>query len=177
MFSIIKKISSFLFSIKKINSYLVSAEKILLCTMVFVLLFLSFGQVVLRNLFDFGYIWVDQIIKFQVMWLCFIGAALASEYNAHLCIDLFLSTATGKFKRFLQFSSNLTLGFVCCFFIYASMDSVLLIKKAGISNAVPGVQDWVIRAIIPYFFAVTFLRVIIKIFEKNEESELTESLE
>ncbi len=163
--------------VKKINSYFVMAEKILLCTMVFVLLFLSFGQVILRNLFDFGYIWVDQIIKFQVMWLCFIGASLASEYKAHLCIDIFLSTATGKFKRFLEVSSNITLGMVCCFFIYASIDSILLLKKAGISNAVPGVQDWVIRTIIPYFFAITLLRVIIKVFEKNKEGEMAKHLQ
>ncbi|MBW1813319.1 MAG: TRAP transporter small permease subunit, partial [Deltaproteobacteria bacterium] len=74
-----------------INQFFILFEKVLLTTLLFSMIVLSFGQVVARNLFSTGFIWVDQMLRLEVLWVAFIGAALATEFNQHIKIDFLAS--------------------------------------------------------------------------------------
>ena len=48
----------------------------------------SSGQIILRNFFDFGVIWIDPLLRALVLWTGLIGATVASRDNKHIRIDL-----------------------------------------------------------------------------------------
>lgn len=154
--------------LNKANFFIGNFEKIFLYIILFSLITLAFGQVVLRNFFDIGYLWIDQIIKMEVLWITFLGASRASDSKGHLCIDILSYYISGSMRKFVIFSSDILLLVACIFFFYASYDSIMILQKTGISHIISGVPDWLFRVIIPYFFAITFFRAILFLINYNE---------
>lgn len=49
---------------------------------------LACGQIVLREVFETGFVWADELIKLMVLWLAMIGAVAASRDDRHIRIDV-----------------------------------------------------------------------------------------
>lgn len=75
--------------IEKIVNGLVYIERSLLVLFVVTMVVLSFLQVVLRNVFSFGFFWADPLLRYIVMWAGFLGAVLATNEEKHFGIDIF----------------------------------------------------------------------------------------
>ncbi len=48
---------------------------------------LSVLQLFLRKFFDFGFEWADVMVRQMVLWIAFIGGALATQQGRHIAID------------------------------------------------------------------------------------------
>lgn len=64
------------------------AENIALVTFLSALVLLAVGQIVLREVFNTGFAWADELVKLIVMWLALVGAIAAARENRHIRIDL-----------------------------------------------------------------------------------------
>jgi C4-dicarboxylate transporter DctQ subunit len=49
---------------------------------------IAFLQIVLRNLFSTGLSWGDSLVRNLVLWVSFIGAAIATKEGKHINIDV-----------------------------------------------------------------------------------------
>ncbi len=84
-------------AIDKISDGLAFAQRSLLVIFVLVMVGLSFLQVVLRNVFSFGFLWADPFLRYIVVWVGFLGAILATKEEKHFGLDIlnrFLSPRT-----------------------------------------------------------------------------------
>ncbi len=86
---------NFFFNVKK---YLVSFEKATAAISLLLLLILALSQVILRNIFDTGFSSIDVISRHLVLFITFMGAALATESNQHIKIDCLNSVVSKRFK-------------------------------------------------------------------------------
>ncbi|MCK5838003.1 MAG: TRAP transporter small permease, partial [Desulfobacula sp.] len=57
-------------------------------------------QIVMRNLFDSGILWGDELIRVLVLWIGLIGAMIASRNNHHISIDVISRYLPDKIKKF-----------------------------------------------------------------------------
>ncbi len=64
------------------------AENVALVTLLSGLMLLAVGQIVLREVFNTGFVWADELVKLIVMWLALVGAIAAARENRHIRIDL-----------------------------------------------------------------------------------------
>lgn len=64
------------------------AENIALVTLLSGLILIAVGQIVLREVFETGFIWADELIKLIVLWLAMVGSIAACRDNRHIRIDL-----------------------------------------------------------------------------------------
>ncbi|MDJ0813864.1 MAG: TRAP transporter small permease [Woeseiaceae bacterium] len=79
-------------------------ENIALVVMLGGMIFLAFGQIVLREVFETGFVWADELIKLMVLWLAMIGAVAASRDDRHIRIDVLsqvLPDGVIKYSRLL----------------------------------------------------------------------------
>lgn len=143
------------------NSRLVTVEKFLVAILLFSMVFISFGQVIARNLFSLGFIWVDQLLKLEVVWVAFLGASLASEFGRHLCIDILSHTMGGRSQKFLLVSANFMVLIVCIFFFIAAVNYINILKSSSTSLLIEGIPDWTTKLVIPYFFMIAAIRAVI----------------
>ncbi len=63
------------------------AENIALAVLLAGMALLSFGQIILREVFETGVIWADELVRLSVLWLAMVGAIAATRDDRHIRID------------------------------------------------------------------------------------------
>lgn len=149
--------------LEQLDGFLVRIEKGLIILVLFLLTVLSFGQVIARNVFKVGYMWIDEFTRCIVLWMAFIGGALCSEYARHMRIDIILHLMKGKKKRAVEIIGNVFIVVICSFLLVASINHIKYQMESSVQLMLQGVPDWIISLVIPYFFAVTILRALLRI--------------
>lgn len=52
------------------------------------MILLAAAQIVMRNLFNFGFIWTDELLRMLVLWIALAGAVAASRNDKHINIAI-----------------------------------------------------------------------------------------
>jgi TRAP-type C4-dicarboxylate transport system permease small subunit len=106
--------------IEAISTALSWLERSLIIILLGVMCTLAFLQVILRNVFSFGFLWADPLLRYMVLWVGFLGAVLATREGKHFAVDFL--------NRFLSPRMLLIVkSFVNCF---AAVVSILLMRAA-----------------------------------------------
>ena len=74
--------------IAAIEQYLAKLEGAVIITMLSVMVVLAFVQVLLLNIFSFGFLWGDPFLRYLVLWVGFLGAVLATKEEKHFGVEL-----------------------------------------------------------------------------------------
>ena len=132
-------------------------EDILLVLLLSSMIFLASTQIILRNLFDFGLVWADPLLRIMVLWLGMIGATVASRDNRHIHIDLvshfFSKTSYLLIQTFVgQFTS-----WVCLLVAWNGAYWVRLDFIDGITGLLD-IPAWMLEIIIPITFTLIGIR-------------------
>lgn len=104
--------------LQHIRIRLIHIEKLLAGFSLLLLLCLSLAQVLLRNIFEFGFSDIDVISRHLVLFITFMGAALASEGNQHIKIDCVTSVISERLKQNLKRPLLIASSTVCGIFFY-----------------------------------------------------------
>ena len=161
---------------ERVNNGILVVEKILICLMLFSMIFLSFGQVVARNVFQTGFIWIDSVLKIEVLWLTFMGASMATHYRQHIKIDFLVNIIHDeKYKKNIDIVSQVFATLLCFFLFISAASFIQLVSANTISTFFRGVPDWYFQLVIPYCFLVMTIRCpnnIWRIIYGEESSDL-----
>ena len=111
--------------LKKIDQTLVLIEKTLIVGLLSVMVGLSFFQVVLRLFFSTSLMWADVFLRHLVLWVGFLGAAVAASLGSHFAIDLVKRILPESLKKpvFLLVNS-----FTCAGLFYLSGSALKFFK-------------------------------------------------
>ena len=111
--------------LKKTNNILLTLETWLAASSLLLLLTLSVLQILLRNIFDFGYPEVDIINRHLLVIAGLMGAVLATSKHAHIKTDALSLLLSPSIKDKIQLPLNLFSSFVCLVLCYYSYIFVL----------------------------------------------------
>lgn len=104
-----------------LKAALVTIEKSLAASCLLALLILSLSQVIMRNLFEIGFADIDTIARHLVLFVTFMGAAIASEGNQHIKIDCITSAINDTKKQKLKVPLLFISSFVCSIFFWYAL--------------------------------------------------------
>ncbi|VAW64799.1 hypothetical protein MNBD_GAMMA08-454 [hydrothermal vent metagenome] len=100
---------------------LIYIEKFIAASSLFFLLALTLTQVILRNFFELGFSDIDVVSRHLVLFVAFMGAALASEGGRHIKIDCVNSLLSPSTKNKLVFPLLFISGLICAIFFYYAL--------------------------------------------------------
>jgi C4-dicarboxylate transporter DctQ subunit len=136
---------------ERMDQIIARMEEVLLVVLLGSMLLIAFFQIVLRNVFSTGLDWGDPVVRNLVLWVGFVGAALATREGKHIQIDL-LSRWIGP--RAKKVADALTQGFsflTCCWLIWASIK--FIINEVEMRNMLfSGIPSWASEIILPLTF-------------------------
>ena len=124
------------------------------------MIFMAVLQIVLRNLFDSGILWGDELIRVLVLWIGLIGAMVASRNNHHISIDVISRYLPDQIKKLTNLMTALFTALVCAVMAYFSLAFVMMERTDGLM-AFANIPAWVCESIIPVSFAIISLRYIL----------------
>jgi TRAP-type C4-dicarboxylate transport system permease small subunit len=148
--------------LRRLDAMLNKAEGALLILLLVVMLLLAFLQVVLRNVFSSGFLWADIVLRHLVLWIGFLGAALATSQERHISIDAFTRFFSPRMKHALRVFTNLFAAVVCYFLMTASVTFVQSEVEAG-TMVLENIPGWYAQSIIPVGFGLLIIHFSVRV--------------
>jgi TRAP-type C4-dicarboxylate transport system permease small subunit len=148
--------------LRDIDRGLVRVEGWLLVLFLGVMVVFSFAQVVLRNIFGTGFLWADPLVRHMVLWVGFLGAAIATHEERHISIDALTKFLSPRWKAAATIAGQLFLAVVCLFLIRASWEFLAEEKSAG-GEIFTGLPSYVGLSIIPAGYLLIAVHAFIRV--------------
>ena len=147
--------------LKSIDKALTRAEEIVLITLLTVMVVMSFLQVVLRNVFSSGILWADILLRHILLWLGFLGAAIATSENRHINFDSVRRFLSPRIRLATEVMTNLFAAAICILLASAAWEFVQG-EIADRRTVLEGIPSWYFQSIIPVGFGLLAIHFIIR---------------
>lgn len=132
-------------------------EDAILVLLLLTMIGLGFGQIILRNIFETGFIWLDPMLRVMVLWVGLIGAMVATRLEKHIKIDVLTRLLPPRLKVLSQSFTLAFAGIICGIIAWYTLLFVISEMEYG-GTAFSGIPAWTLESIIPFSFAVMALR-------------------
>ncbi len=148
--------------LQRFDSLLNRTEETLLVLFLSVMVLLAFMQVVLRNVFAEGILWADILLRHMVLWVGFLGAAIATSHERHINIDALTRFLSRRIKSAIKVLTNLFAAVICFFLFQASLEFVRNEIELG-STVYANIASWYVQVIIPVGYALLTIHFLIRL--------------
>lgn len=153
--------------------YLDTAQKYLLAFGMLFTTVLLFVNVVLRYFFSSAIFWAEEVLRYCIVWISFIGTAVCVQDDSHISIDILSASLKPKGKRILKMFLQVAGIAFSVFFFIVSIKFVGQIKATNqVSATIGNMPMYVIYLCMPISFALYFVRsvqMLIKFFREKPE--------
>jgi C4-dicarboxylate transporter DctQ subunit len=138
-------------------------EQALLVIFLSSMIVIAFLQIILRNLFSTGLTWGDSLVRNLVLWVGFIGAALATKEGKHISLDVLSRWMPPLGKDLMEFLIHLFSFVICGLLTFAALKFIKNEARMG-NVAFLGIPAWIPEIILPIIFGLMTLRFGLRSF-------------
>jgi TRAP-type C4-dicarboxylate transport system permease small subunit len=148
---------------EKLDALIGRAEQALIAGLLGLMILIAFSQIALRNFFSIGLSWPEPLVRYLVLWVGFLGAALAVRESRHITIEVASLWRNGRGGNALKAISHGCSSAVCALMCYAAAKFVQDEYQIG-SQTFLDLPVWVPELVIPVAFAVMTARYLVRFF-------------
>ena len=132
-------------------------EQALISILLSLMILISFLQIVLRNIFATGISWADPLVRNLVLWVAFIGAAIATREGRHITINAIPRWMPSQGKAIIGVITQLFSFLICGLLTFAA---VKFVRNEAIMGSITflGIPAWVPQIILPITFGLMAIR-------------------
>lgn len=152
--------------IKKIDDYLARIEGTLIVFFLSIMIILSFGQVILRNVFNEGIPWADIFLRQLVLWVGFLGASLAAREGRHISIDFLPNFLSPFWRAVSKIIVQGVTGVIAAFLAWSAWKFVQF-EREGAATLFFDLPVWVFQTILPLSFGLIAVRFLLHAVEET----------
>lgn len=117
-------------------------------------------QIVLRQFFDSGIGWADELIKIIVLWLAMVGSIAAARDNRHIRIDVLSHVLPGKLVALARVLVDLFAAGVCAIIAWQAW-RYLQLEIEWQETVLIDTPAWTVHAIVPLAFLLIAYRFLV----------------
>ncbi len=151
-------------------------ENTLLAVTLVALILLAAGQILLRNVFDTGFVWSDELLRLLLLWLAMIGAVAASRQDKHIKIDVLSRFLSPRLRLASQAVTALFASCVCGLIAWHAFRFVAESREFG-DVVLVNAPAWLFQAVLPvgfaliaYHYAVLTLACVTSLLRRGADS-------
>ena len=145
----------------RIDEKIGRVEQAFVTILLTMMILMAFFQIVLRNFFDTGISWGDSLVRYLVVWVGFIGAAIATKEDKHINIDVVSRWLTGPESNYIRLVSHFFSAVICGLLTLAAIKFIRFEAQMG-GIAFFKLPVWVPEIIIPVTFGLMTLRFAVR---------------
>ncbi len=123
---------------------------------------LSFLQIMLRNVFGIGLVWVEPLVRQMLLWVALMGAVVATRDHNHITVDaLSRFLPPGRIKHAAGFICDTFAMIICALLTYSTFTVFQLeFQDPQGGYIMPGLPLWGSLLTLPLAFGVITLRFV-----------------
>jgi TRAP-type C4-dicarboxylate transport system permease small subunit len=141
----------------RLDSFVARLERYLIVMLLSAMILVAFFQIVLRNFFATGLSWGDPFVRYLVVWVGFVGAALATKEGKHITIEVVSHWLSDSTKRYVRAFSHLFSAVICGLLTVAALKFIRFEALMG-GQPIFGLPAWTPQVIIPITFSIMTFR-------------------
>lgn len=135
-----------------------TVEELAIALLLAAMTLVTFVQVVLRYLFNAGFVWAQELTIFLFAWLVLFGISYGVRVGAHIGVDLVVKKLPPKAAKVTAYVAlGLCLLYAALLF-KGGWDDISLLLLIGIEAEDLPIPLWVAKLILPLGFGLLFLR-------------------
>ncbi len=128
------------------------------------MILLAAAQIVMRNVFNFGFIWSDEVLRMLVLWIALAGAVAASRGDRHINVAVLDRFLPPKIKSLSKIVINGFTAGICGVVTWHSVLFVQTSREFG-DLLMGGVPAWLPQLILPVGFGLICYRYSLFVIE------------
>ncbi len=121
---------------------------------------LAVYQIISRNLFAEGVVWIDPLLRTLVLWVGLSGAVVATRTDHHIRIDVFTKYFPKNILPYVQRIAYLFTMMVCSLIAWHAARFIYSEYEYG-TIAFSGIPVWLTGLIIPLSFSLIAIRYVL----------------
>lgn len=145
-----------------INTALGKIETGLLCLIIAMMLGLAILKIVLRYGFQTSLLWSDIVLQHLTLWLCLLGAALATCERRHISIDVLSRILPENITRWSNLIVDCLALIVVGILAYYGFD-FLGDEQSSEAKLIGNIPLWWAKSIIPVGFVLIGIHLVLQI--------------
>lgn len=123
---------------------------------------LAVGQIVLREVFNTGFVWADELIKLMVLWLAMVGSIAASRDDRHIRIDALSHILPDTAIKLTRIAVDIFAAIVCAVIAWQTY-RYLQLEIEFEDTVLIDVPAWIAHLIVPLAFALVSYRFTVTV--------------
>jgi TRAP-type C4-dicarboxylate transport system permease small subunit len=155
-----------------------AAENTLLVLLLTAMIVLAVGQIALRELFDTGLIWADELVKLLVLWIAMLGSVAASRDDRHLRIDVLSHLLSDKMISVVRLVVEIFAAVICAVVTWHAFRWLQIEFEDG-DTLLIDFPAWIAHGVLPlafilmtYRFGLSSLKRIVHLASTNDRAEV-----
>jgi len=126
---------------------------------------LAVGQIVLREVFDTGIIWADELVRLVVLWLAVMGAIAACREDRHIRIDALSHLFSDNVISGIRIVVDLFAAGVCAVIAWHAY-RYLQLEIEFEDTVLVDTPAWMAHVVIPIGFAIFSYRFLVSVMKR-----------
>ena len=139
-----------------------AAEDTALVVLLGSMVLLAVLQIVLRQFFDSGISWADELVKIIVLWLAMVGSIAAARDNRHIRIDVLSHVLPEKLVVLTRVVVDLFAAAVCVVIAWQAW-RYLQLEIEWQETVLGDFPAWVAHAVVPVAFLLIAYRFVVSL--------------
>ena len=124
------------------------------------MILLAGTQIFLRNIFDTGLFWGDEMLRLMVLWITIAGGLAASRMDRHISIEVLDRFLPQKAQLFTKIIIDIFTSSVCALFAWHSARFVMGSYEFG-DTLMRDTPAWMLQIILPIGFTLMAYRHLV----------------
>lgn len=143
-------------------------ETAALVTLLSAMMLLAVGQIVLREAFNTGFVWADELIKLMVLWLAMVGSIAAARENRHIRIDALSYVLPELGIRVIRILVDLFAALVCGVIAWQAWQ-YLQVEIEYQDTVLVDIPAWIAHSVMPAAFLLISFRFLVLVVKQIGE--------
>jgi len=153
-----------------LNKLVKAFERLMIAASI-IMVVVMFAQVVLRYVFKTGFPWTEELSRFTMIYLVFIGSIVLTHENSHISVTILDETLKGYALKILKCLQHLTTILYCALMVKIGFTSLPIVKMQLSPNMrITMDKIYVIIPVCCAFMLIYTVRRAVRLFgRRNEE--------
>ena len=145
---------------KRLNNALCRIEETFIAVLLISASVILFSNVVARYVFNTGVVWAEEVVRYEIIWLVFIGGSVAVRKGIHIGVDAVLHILPARFAQALHIVVWIICILFCLVLVWYGIELAAQTRMFGQKTPAMQTPFWLIQLAIPVGAGLMLLRFI-----------------
>ena len=138
-----------------------------------------FANVVARYVFNWGFPWAEELVRYEIVWMVFLGGSAAARQGLHIGVDIVVKFAPRPLRKTTEALINLISLVFCLLVLFYGAKLIIQTRMFGQVSPALQVPMWLVQLAIPVgggLMALRFAQQLWHVFRGEKMEAHPESL-